>query len=79
MKIKYSFSEYLSLKKSSSFLGSSYWSQARALGTVQTPYRCFAPGPHWGTFVPQTLNLVSPTTALHHKFIHKYHPGRRLA
>jgi len=24
---------------------------------LQTPYRGFAPGPHWGTSVPQTLLL----------------------
>jgi len=35
----------------------------------QTPR--FAPGPYWGTSVPQTHSLGIPLTALHHK----YHPG----
>ena len=26
----------------------------------QTPYRGFAPGPHWGTSVPQTPYLLIP-------------------
>ena len=41
-----------------SLLGPEYTEKLTASGVLcfcpQTPYRCSAPGPHWGTTIPQT-------------------------